>query len=100
MPTADESHKQLEEGVAAPSMSIYRVDFICPACGKWHGACPHLQFQDGPNEEGFVSDLFAGKLLPPAVHGELRDLIVCTTTGELISMNDPSRLYLTPSRGI
>jgi len=34
------------------ALSIYRVDFLCPACGKWHGACPHFQFQDGPNEEG------------------------------------------------
>ena len=82
------------------ALSIYRVDFLCPACGKWHPACPHFQFQDGPNEEGFVADLFAGKPLPPAVQRELRDSIVCTETGELISMNDPSRVYLVPSRGI
>ena len=82
------------------SMSIYRVDFLCPACDKWHGACPHLQFQNGPNEEGFVADLFAGKPLPGAVQRELHSKIVCTTTGETVSMNDPSRVYLTPSKGI
>ncbi|MFL7792055.1 MAG: hypothetical protein AB8I69_07935 [Anaerolineae bacterium] len=100
MPTADESHARLEEKVAAASMSIYRVDFLCPACGKWHGACPHFQFQGGPNSAGFVADLFARQPLPDAVQRELHSSIVCTTTGALVSMNDPSRVYLTPSTGI
>lgn len=99
MPTTDESRRRLEE-VAATSISIYRVDFLCPVCGKWRGACTHFRFQGRPNRAGFVADLFAGRLLPDAVQRTLRDLIVCTMTGELVSMNDPSRVYLTPSKRI
>ena len=81
-------------------MSIFRVDFLCPARGKWHGASPHFQFEGGPDRAGFGANLFAGRPLPDAVQRELRDSIVCSETGELVSMDDPSRVYLTPSRGI
>lgn len=47
MPTENELRTRLEEEVAAASMSIHRVDFLCPVCGQWHG-CPGPVFSSVP----------------------------------------------------
>jgi hypothetical protein len=93
----EEHHGLLEKEAAASSMRTYRVDFLCPACGEYHGACPHLQFKDGPDRTGSVADLFAGVLVPRPVTQEMHSVIVCPRTHETVSMNDPLRVFLTPS---
>jgi len=99
LPTTNESHRRVEDEAAATSVGIYRVDFLCPACGEYHGICSHLQFQDDREHTGAVAGLFKGKAIPGAVQiWALQGKVRCPNVAEYVSTSDPTRDFLIPSR--
>ena len=81
-------------------MTSYTVTLNCPRCGSEHlvvgGLAGALLVEDGPDREGTIAELYAGRELPAVLVRLLNDKVWCEDAGEYVLIADPARVILTP----
>jgi hypothetical protein len=89
-----------EPGVTDAAVTSYTVTLSCRRCGGEHlvvgGIVGALLIEDGPNREGTIAELYAGRELPAVLVSLLNDKVWCDDAGEYVLIADPARVFLTP----
>jgi hypothetical protein len=87
-------------GETSQTMTSYTVTLNCPRCGGEHlvvgGLVGALLIEDGPDREGTIAELYAGRELPAVLTRLLNDKVWCDHAGEYVLIGDPARVVLTP----
>lgn len=78
-------------------MNAYRVDILCPDCGKRHLLVSSYRLQSGPNEKTTVADFYGTQQLPPDLARLLKDAVWCTETDDCVNQQDKAKIWIGPS---